>query len=51
MVLLQGNAMSFRYYDIPIFALNNEKEVDALIEVIVKKLLFDLIGYFLMLHL
>ncbi|XP_068731968.1 nicastrin-like [Montipora capricornis] len=27
-----GNAMSFRYYDIPIFALNNEKEVDALIE-------------------
>ena len=25
--------MSFMYYDIPMFALNNEKEVDALVEV------------------
>ena len=32
-LFLQGNAMSFMYYDIPMFALNNEKEVDALIEV------------------
>ena len=35
--------MSFMYYDIPMFALNNDKEVDALVEVhyqTVKNILF-----------
>lgn len=33
-IILQGNGMSFKYYDIPIFALNKEKEVDDLIKVL-----------------
>lgn len=30
---LQGSGMSFNYYDIPMFALDDEKEVDALLDV------------------
>ena len=30
---LQGSAMSFMYYDIPMFALNNEQEINDLLEV------------------
>ena len=33
-VILQGNFMSFKYYDIPMFALNDEGEVDGLLEVL-----------------
>lgn len=30
---LQGTGMSFKYYDIPMFALTDEKEVTDLVEV------------------
>ena len=30
----QGTGMSFKYYDIPMFALNDEEEVDYLLEVL-----------------
>ena len=30
---LQGTGMSFKYFDIPMFALNDEAEVDDLLEV------------------